>query len=142
MELRETTNLLTRLFYSLLTNHEGTNMAQSKAPNYSDEAVARLEAVYTEASTDEQRKNAVVILANELGKTPASVIAKLVSMGIYVKGSIERATPAKRPETKAQIVLDISGELAGFDEATIKGLAKADRLSLIALRDRLVEMSS
>lgn len=111
-------------------------MAQSKAPNYSDEAVARMEAVYNEASTDEQRKNAVQVLATELGKTTNSIVSKLVNMGIYVKAQTATKPASKRPETKAQIVADIS-ETVALSETAVKGLIKADRLALVELREAL-----
>jgi peptidoglycan hydrolase-like amidase len=138
MKLREQTNLLTRVFQALFTNHEGTIMTATKTPNYTDEMVARMEAVYTEATTDEQRKNAVIVLANELGKAPASVIAKLVNMGIYVKGSIERATKPK-PDTKAVIAQRVADRLHITNEVLVKGLAKADRNALVALETALDE---
>ena len=138
MKLREQTNLLTRVFQALFTNHEGNIMTATKTPNYTDEMVARMEAVYTEATTDEQRKNAVIVLANELGKAPASVIAKLVNMGIYVKGSIERVTKAK-PDTKAVIAQRVADRLHITNEVLVKGLAKADRNALVALETALDE---
>lgn len=127
-------NFLTRLFARLTNHNEENTMAQAQVPNYSDEAVARMEAVYTEASTDEQRKNAVILLTNELGKAPASVISKLVSMGIYQKP----APVAKRKSTgptKAQIAGNIAEYIGVTNEVIVKGLAKADKRALEALQE-------
>lgn len=133
-------NFLTRLFKALLTNHEEFDMAKAITPNYSDEAVARMEAVYTEASTDEQRKNAVVILANELGKTPASIIAKLVSMKVYRKAAVERVTKEKQV-TKAELAQEIATRLNIENEVLVKGIAKADRNALLAIERAVYELT-
>lgn len=127
-------NIFTRLFNSLFTNQTGdTIMPTSKAPNYSDEAIARLEAVYTEAQTDEQRKNAVAILAEELGKTKASIIAKLSNMKIYVKATQAPKAKVDRGPTKAQLAGEIAERLNITNDVLIEGIAKADKRALQAI---------
>lgn len=127
-------NFLTRLLSRLTNHNEETDMAESKAINYSDEAVARMESVYSEASTDEQRKNAVVLLCNELGKTPASIVSKLVNMGIYQKPAPVAKRKVTGP-TKAQIAGNIAEYIGVTNEVVIKGLAKADKRALEALQE-------
>ena len=75
-------------------------------------------------------------IADQLGKTQRSVIAKAKSMGLAY---IPKAKPAKRPagETKADLVNRIAVAL-GSDSAELVGLEKATTASLNAILARVI----
>ncbi len=116
------------------TQHKGLNiMTKAKEVNYTPENVERMVAVYAEATSDEQRKNAVALLAEELGKNVRSVIAKLSREGVYVKPTPATKAGAKI-ETKAEIVADIATNLK-VEVSALASLSKATKAALVALRD-------
>lgn len=75
-------------------------------------------------------------IADQLGKTQRSVIAKAKSMGLVY---IPKAKPAKRPagETKSDLVNRIAVALGG-DSAELVGLEKATTASLNAILARVI----
>ena len=98
-----------------------------KVVNYTDEMVARLHAVYDGEATDEVRKAQIKELAEELGKSEASIRAKLTREGIYVK--LTQATAGKAGKSKAQLVQEIANKI-GADEDVIGSLEKATKVAL------------
>ena len=98
-----------------------------KVVNYTDEMVTRLHEVYDgEASVDE-RKAQVARLAEELGKSAASIRAKLTREGLYVPiGKPEGKTGGVR---KAHLVTAIANEL-DVDEDVVGSLEKATKVAL------------
>jgi hypothetical protein len=99
-----------------------------KTPNYSPEQEARLRSFETIDNT------VATMLATEFGKTPASVRAKAVRMGLnYVR---------KQPETKSGAPVErkeaIVAQIASLVDGNLDGLDKAPKLALQALRDALV----
>ena len=105
----------------------------TKAVNYTAQNVENMIATYTSADTAEARTEAVAQIANALGKTVKSVIAKLSREGVYIKAVKATKTGAK-VETKAAIVADIARNL-GVDAEAIASLTNATKAALNALRD-------
>ena len=98
-----------------------------KAPNYSDADTARLIEMYDPSATAEARTEAVDSLASELGKNKASVIAKLVTLKIYVKK--DKAVAGKSITRKADMVGYIA-DLIGASEDVVGSLEKATKPAL------------
>ena len=106
-----------------------------KAVNYTKEAVARLHDVYDGEANVETRDAQVAQLAEELGKSPASIRAKLTREGLYVpKGPAPKKGAGI---SKADLVSMIAAEI-GADEDVIGSLEKATKVALtkvlVALR--------
>ena len=98
-----------------------TTQASVRVPNYTDAMVARLVGEYTSTPT----RATVDALANEMGKNPRSIIAKLVREGVYQ--AQERTTKSGAPIVrKAELVAEISS-LTG---ASVDSLVKASKADL------------
>lgn len=95
--------------------------------NYSDEAVARLAEVYDGEADEAQRDAQVAQLAEELGKSAASIRAKLTREGLYVPKA--KAPKGKNTVRKAELVAAIA-KLLGEDEDVVGSLEKATKLTL------------
>ena len=98
-----------------------------KTVNYTDVMVARLHEGYDGSATDEVRKAQVAELAAELGKSEASIRAKLTSEGIYVPYS--KAPAGKNTVRKAALVAAIASQLDVHVE-TVESLEKANKVAL------------
>ena len=98
-----------------------------KTVNYTDEMVARLHEVYDGDAAEEVRDAQVAQLADELGKSPASIRAKLTREGLYVPKA--KAPAGKASVTKAQLVTAIAAEM-NVDEDVIGSLEKATKVAL------------
>ncbi len=99
-----------------------------KNVNYTDEMVARLHEVYDKKADVETRDEQVAQLAQELGKSPASIRAKLTREGIYVpKGKVDKA--GEKVVRKADLVAAIAERL-DVAESVIESLEKATKVSL------------
>jgi hypothetical protein len=98
-----------------------------KTVNYTDEMVARLHEVYDGDAAEEVRDAQVAQLADELGKSPASIRAKLTREGIYVPKA--KAPAGKASVTKAQLVTAIAAEM-NVDEDVVGSLEKATKVAL------------
>lgn len=103
----------------------------AKAVNYTPEMETRMESVYTAATSDEGRKAAVMALASELGKTPASIRAKLSRMNVYRKA--ERTDKTGAPVVKKDAVATAIGEMLNLAEGDADSLAKANKGALKAI---------
>ena len=95
--------------------------------NYTDEMVARLHEVYDGDASVDERKAAVAALAEELGKSAASVRAKLTREGLYVP--IGKPEGKKGGVRKADLVTAIAREL-GVAEDVVGSLEKATMVAL------------
>ena len=89
--------------------------------------VARLHEGYDGSASDAERKAQVAALAAELGKSEASVRAKLTSEGIYVPYS--KAPAGKNTVRKAALVNAIAAQLDVHVE-TVESLEKANKVAL------------
>ena len=96
-----------------------------ESPNYTSEMVEAMVATYSDAPTPAT----VAALAEEFNKKPASIRAKLVSLGVYKaqkRNTTKQGTPVVR---KADLVAAIEGKL----ETQLPTLAKASKADLQAL---------
>jgi hypothetical protein len=116
------------------TNTKGNNMTDI-TPNYTDAMVASLHAGYDGTASDADRKAQVTALAVEVGRSEASVRAKLTREGIYV--ALTKAPAGKAPVRKAELVQLIADELE-VDVDVIGSLEKATKNTLIRIAERLV----
>ena len=105
-----------------------------KTVNYTDEMVARLHEVYDGEADVEARDAQVAQLAEELGKSAASIRAKLTREGIYVaKNSVPKG---KTSVTKADLIAEIASKL-NRDEDVVGSLEKANKNVLQYIVDAL-----
>ena len=106
-----------------------------KVVNYTDAMVARLHEGYDGSASDADRKEQVAALAAELGKSEASIRAKLTSEGIYVPYS--KAPAGKNTVRKAAMVGAIATQL-GVHVETVESLEKANKVALALILQALV----
>lgn len=98
-------------------------MPKAKTANYTEQDIAVLKAGYTGADNATE----VAALATATGKTPASVRAKLASLGLYVK--TEAGTSDGERITK-QVIAEAIGQKINLLEHEVEGLAKAPKAAL------------
>jgi len=110
-----------------MTERRQENDMTDKVVNYTDEMVARLHEGYDGAADEAVRDAQVAQLAEELGKSPASIRAKLTREGLYVPKA--KAPAGKASVTKAELVTQIA-EALGEDEDVIGSLEKATKVAL------------
>lgn len=101
-----------------------------KTANYSEAQIAELKSGYTGSDNVAE----VAALAEKLGKTPASVRAKLSSMGLYK--TAEKADSETDRVTK-RVLVEKVGEIVGLSEAEVDGLEKATKSALEKVLARL-----
>lgn len=96
----------------------------AKAPNYTAEMVERITAEY-EAGVD------VHEIAENVGRSFRSVVAKLTHLGVYVKP--EKAPAAPKPEgpTKAEMLVTLAEVAPAVDTEGLEGATKAAIQSVI-----------
>jgi hypothetical protein len=105
-------------------------MAKAKTVNYTPEQIEVLKAGYTGADNAAE----VEALSKTLGKSPASVRAKLASLDLYK--SKEKDTT--EGETVTKIVLAESiGKAVELLEAEVEGLSKAPKTALAKILAKL-----
>lgn len=100
--------------------------------NYSTEQTAYIIQKYE----DNPCRETVNALAEELQKTPKSIIGKLSREGVY-RRSVYKTKTGESPVTKEQLVRDIE-DVLNFSSEALAGLEKAPKLVLKQLRDSLV----
>ena len=106
----------------------GVNKNMATAKNYTEEMVATMTEQYTANPTRET----VDRLANELGKTTRSIIAKLSREGVYV--AQPRVTKAGEPVVlKGELVARIEKALG----ISVPSIVKATKMDLQTLADHL-----
>lgn len=106
-----------------------------KIVNYTKAATTALVAAYVAATTDAERKTVVTEQAAELGKNAASVRAKLVREGVYVKAERTTKTGAK-VQKKGEIVDAIAAAMnqnAEVMESLEKATKKVLEMVLVAV---------
>lgn len=96
--------------------------------NYTDEMIASMTEEYSATPTLDTAKK----IADNFGKSTKSVVAKLVSLGIYQKAERKTKSGAK-PIQKAQLVKAIEAHY-GFE---MKSLVKATKIDLQNMVDNL-----
>jgi hypothetical protein len=95
----------------------------TKVANYSVEQVATIRSMYTGKDNTAEVK----AIASALGKSAASVRAKLASEGVYVKAIAAKTGRGTSSKTK---IAENIGNLANLSDAEVEGLAKATKGSL------------
>ena len=100
--------------------------------NYSPEVTAYIIQKYE----DNPSRETVNALAEELQKTPKSIIGKLSREGVY-RRSVYKTKTGESPVTKEQLVRDIE-DVLDFSSEALAGLEKAPKLVLKQLRESLV----
>lgn len=99
-------------------------MANAKIENYTTEQTAKMVADYVANPT----KETVDALANVMGKTARSVIAKLSREKVYVAKA--RVTKTGEAPVKKDTVADAIGNILGMTEAETESLTKANKTAL------------
>lgn len=104
--------------------------AETKVVNYTPEQTAKVVADYRAGMT-------VEAIAEAVGKTARSVIAKLSKEGVYVaKGK----TAGKRDMLKSEMVSEIA-KLVGKTDEQVESLEKATGPALMAVLTQLKELA-
>lgn len=101
-----------------------------KATNYTPEQTVELVNAYTAAPTAET----VALFADRFGKKAASIIAKLVREGVYVKKAYTSKTGAPA-QSKDSIVAEIAAEVDSLTPEECDSLTKANKSALLKLLD-------
>ena len=116
-------------------NKEKIKMTKSTtAVNYSATDVADMLEIYTAATTAEERKGAVSVIAKSFGKSVKSVIAKLSREGVYIK-AVAATKSGSKIVKKSEIVADI---VKALDSASaLKSLEKATKADLEILLEAI-----
>ena len=90
--------------------------------------------------TDEAREAVVTQLAEELGKSKASIIGKLVREKVYIAKS---RTPKISPKNKAELVDDLINALGvEFTESEATSMEKMTKLALSKMVKRVTELKN
>ena len=105
-----------------------------KVVNYSESMVDRLHAVYDGEADEAIRDQQVAQLAEELGKSPASIRAKLTREGIYVPKA--KAPAGKATIRKADLVSVIAEKL-DVNVEVVESLEKATKATLVRVASAL-----
>lgn len=103
-------------------------MAAEKTVNYTPEMTVQMLKAYAEGSTVES-------IAESMGKTVRSVVAKLSREGVYRKKEYVSKTgerPVKKDETADKI-----GALVGLSEGEVDSLTKANKGALLKILGKL-----
>lgn len=98
----------------------------AKAVNYTAEQTAKMVTDYTEGVT-------VEAIAEALGKTVRSVVAKLSREGVYKKKTY--TTKTGEAVVKKDAWADFIGQALGMTEADTESLTKANKTALAKIAD-------
>lgn len=105
--------------------------ATTKAPNYTAEQTAMLFEAYQANPT----KDTVELMAQAMGKTAKSIVAKLSRSGLYVKP--ERTTKTGEKIVKKDAHADAIGAILQLSENDVESLTKANKKALAAIFNAL-----
>ncbi len=108
-----------------------TFMQRPTEVNYNEEQTQYLVNEYVNDPT----KATVDRLAQEMEKSPKSIIGKLSREGVY-RRSVYKTKTGESPVTKEQIVRDIE-DVLGINHESLTGLEKSPKNILKQLRDSL-----
>ena len=98
-----------------------------KTVNYTDEMVDRLAVVYDGSASDAEKRAQIKALAVELGRSEASIRAKLVREKLYVP--FAKVEAGKAGVKKAELVQAIADKI-DVDVDVIGSLEKATKVAL------------
>lgn len=100
-----------------------------KVVNYTDAQVETLKAGYDPSAAADERKAQVVKLAETLGKSTKSIVAKLSRMGVYVPAAEYVSKTGEKP-VKKDTVADAIGKVLNLSEPETDSLTKANKGAL------------
>ena len=101
-------------------------MATAKAPNYSPEQTAQIVADYQAGVSVEQ-------IAQAMGKTVRSIVAKLSREKVYI--AKEYKTKNGETPIKKDVHADFIGSALGLSENDVDSLTKANKTALAKIAD-------
>lgn len=104
---------------------------KTAAVNYTPEQIAEMKAVYTAAQTDEARASVVSALAEKLGKSTRSIVAKLSREGVYKAKEYVTKT-GEKPVSK-DVHADAIGKVLKLTEPETESLTKANKTVLVKI---------
>ena len=104
-------------------------MTANASQNYSESMIAEITAKY---SADPVRAT-VDALADQFGKSPRSIIAKLSALGIYQKA--ERVTKRGEPVVKKEFFVNAVNERLGRELPSVAKMTKVDLEALLEILD-------
>lgn len=99
----------------------------AKTVNYTPEQVNVLVSAYEVAGSDEARAEVVETFANDLGKSVASIRAKLSREGVYVKKAV---ASTNKPKVKKDAKVAQLATLLGKDEDLVSDAEKLTHRTL------------
>ena len=105
--------------------NRGENIMAS-TPNYTQDQEAKM----VEDYESNPIRETVLKLAQEMGKTPASITSKLSSLGVYKKA--ERTTKAKAPVVPKSEIVAQAQALFSRELPSLKNMTKIDLEHMIA----------
>lgn len=105
--------------------NRGENIMAS-TPNYTQDQEAKM----VEDYESNPIRETVLKLAQEMGKTPASITSKLSSLGVYKKA--ERTTKAKAPVVPKSEIVAQAQALFSCELPSLKNMTKIDLEHMIA----------
>tara|TARA_B100001029_G_C14948459_1_gene387338 strand:+ start:387 stop:749 length:363 start_codon:yes stop_codon:yes gene_type:complete len=103
---------------------------KATAKNYTDEQVAHMVEVYSANPT----RDTVDVLAQELGKSVRSIIAKLSREGVYI--AQERKTKSGEPVVRKA---DLVSQLESHFDSELPSLVKASKADLTFLVETITQ---
>ena len=102
---------------------------------YTDQQVETMIEAYGQGNTDQERKEIMEKLANAMGKTVASVRAKLVATGHYIKQTSKSSTSANTMKKDAYVnAIRIA---LGAGDHELKSLGNATKADLEVIMNQL-----
>ena len=104
-------------------------LTANASQNYSESMIAEITAKY---SADPVRAT-VDTLADQFGKSPRSIIAKLSALGIYQKA--DRVTKRGEPVVKKEFFVNAVNERLGRELPSVAKMTKVDLQALLELLD-------
>ena len=104
-------------------------MTANAYQNYSETMIAEITSKY---SADPVRAT-VDALADQFGKSPRSIIAKLSALGIYQKP--QRVTKAGAPVVKKEVFVEAVNKRLGRELPSVAKMTKVDLQALLELLD-------
>ena len=106
----------------------------AKVVNYTPAMVARLHEGYDGSAPEDVRDAQIAELAAELGKSAASIRAKLTHEGIYVP---KAKAPAGKASVKKAVIVAAIAELLGVHVEAVESLEKANKAALARIYNAL-----
>lgn len=123
-------------------NETNTDVQTSADPYKQPAVLEQMKTMYTAATTDAERVQAVEMLVKQLGKSKASVIGKLGALKVYKAKA--RTTKSGGPIVRKWQIVDEILEVSAIDmtDAESESLGKATKNTLDKLLVRFKELKA